>query len=282
MTWITQVRPQYNSIVFCLMWSCVFEWQSMYMCECCRQCVSIHRDIAGDVKTGQASCITLTQAICHVVVVFNSTGTTNMFQINTSHDLAILYNDKAVLENHHAATAFKLLQDPQLNFLCNLGPEQYKEFREAAIEMVLATDMTHHVKHMAKFTTTAENKEAGDKRWDIASKEDRMLLLTTALHCADLSNPTKPLSVYSRWTERVMKEFFDQGDREKELGLPVSPGMDRSKVTIPKAQIGFIDFIVDPLYRSWKIFCKEAQVCLDHLAVNRRHWEDRAKFESTK
>jgi hypothetical protein len=36
------------------------------------------------------------------------TGTTNNFHIQSSSSLAILYNDKAVLENHHVAQFFRL------------------------------------------------------------------------------------------------------------------------------------------------------------------------------
>jgi hypothetical protein len=33
------------------------------------------------------------------------------------------------------------------------------------------------------------------------------------VHCSDLSNPTKPLSVYKLWVDRIMEEFFRQGDK---------------------------------------------------------------------
>jgi len=41
-----------------------------------------------------------------------------------------------------------------------------------------------------------------------------------------------------------------QSDLEKLEGLPVAPFMDRDKVTIPSAQIGFIKFILLPLVES--------------------------------
>ena len=37
-------------------------------------------------------------------------GMSNQFLIETSHDLALLYNDNSVLENHHLAMAFKTMQ----------------------------------------------------------------------------------------------------------------------------------------------------------------------------
>ena len=44
-------------------------------------------------------------------------GATNNFLIKTGHDLALLYNDTSVLENHHISTTFKIMQDSHCNIL---------------------------------------------------------------------------------------------------------------------------------------------------------------------
>jgi len=62
-------------------------------------------------------------------------------------------------------------------------------------------------------------------------------LLTQMLHCADLSNPAKPMHIYREWVNRVMEEFFRQGDRERELGVDVSPMCDRYTVKSANAQV---------------------------------------------
>lgn len=41
-----------------------------------------------------------------------------------------------------------------------------------------------------------------------------------------------------------------QSDREKTEGLPVAPFMDRERVTKPTAQIGFIKFVLIPMFES--------------------------------
>ncbi len=38
------------------------------------------------------------------------TGQSNQFHINTKSTLALLYNDQAVLENHHISTAFRIMK----------------------------------------------------------------------------------------------------------------------------------------------------------------------------
>lgn len=57
------------------------------------------------------------------------------------------------------------------------------------------------------------------------------------MHCADLSNPTKPLQLYRQWTERVMAEFFQQGDRERAAGLELSPMCDKLSASVEKSQV---------------------------------------------
>lgn len=62
-------------------------------------------------------------------------------------------------------------------------------------------------------------------------------VLENLVHCADLSNPTKPLSLYRRWVDLLMEEFFLQGDKEKEQNLDISPMCDRHNATIEKSQV---------------------------------------------
>ena len=44
--------------------------------------------------------------------------------------------------------------------------------------------------------------------------------------------------------------YLFQSDVEKLEGLPVAPFMDRDKVTKPSAQIGFIKFVLIPLFNA--------------------------------
>ena len=63
-------------------------------------------------------------------------GLTNQFLINTSSELAIMYNDESVLENHHLAVAFKLLQNSDCDIFANLTRKQRQTLRKMVIDMV--------------------------------------------------------------------------------------------------------------------------------------------------
>ncbi|KAG7275124.1 hypothetical protein CRUP_024690 [Coryphaenoides rupestris] len=58
---------------------------------------------------------------------YEHTGTTNNFHIQTRSDTAILYNDRAVLENHHVSAAYRLLQeDDEMNIFFNLSKDDWR------------------------------------------------------------------------------------------------------------------------------------------------------------
>ena len=82
-------------------------------------------------------------------------GVMNPFLIATRHPLAVLYNERSVLENHHAATTFGLLQDDRLNVLSGLTPEQRKEARLLIVKSIMATDMAHHSEMIRELTEIA-------------------------------------------------------------------------------------------------------------------------------
>jgi hypothetical protein len=47
----------------------------------------------------------------------------------------------------------------------------------------------------------------------------------------------------------LLQEMFRQGDKEKSLGQPVSPLMDRTKGGVTKSQCGFFNIVALPLYK---------------------------------
>ncbi|XP_076300625.1 phosphodiesterase dunce isoform X5 [Lasioglossum baleicum] len=198
-------------------------------------------------------------------------GLTNQFLINSSSELALMYNDESVLENHHLAVAFKLLQNEGCDIFVNMTKKQRQTVRKMVIDMVLSTDMSKHMSLLADLKTMVETKKvAGSGVLLLDNYTDRIQVLENLVHCADLSNPTKPLPLYRRWVSLLMEEFFLQGDREREQNMDISPMCDRLSATIEKSQVGFIDYIVHPLWETWAdLVHPDAQDILDTLEENR-------------
>ncbi|XP_033936572.1 3',5'-cyclic-AMP phosphodiesterase 4C-like isoform X4 [Pseudochaenichthys georgianus] len=198
-------------------------------------------------------------------------GVTNQFLINTSSELALMYNDASVLENHHLAVGFKLLQEDNCDIFQNLSKKQRESLRKMVIDMVLATDMSKHMNLLADMKTMVETKKVTSLGVLLLDNySDRIQVLQNMVHCADLSNPTKPLEIYRQWTDRIMEEFFTQGDRERDKGMEISPMCDKHNASVEKTQVGFIDYVVHPLWETWAdLVHPDAQDILDTLEDNR-------------
>ncbi|EHB13273.1 cAMP-specific 3',5'-cyclic phosphodiesterase 4D [Heterocephalus glaber] len=148
----------------------------------------------------------------------------NQFLINTNSEIALMYNDSSVLENHHLAVGFKLLQEENCDIFQNLTKKQRQSLRKMVIDIVLATDMSKHTNLLADLKTMVEMKKVMSSGvFLLDNYSDRIQVLQNTVHCADLSKPTKPLQLYRQWTDPIMEEFFRQGDREREHGMEISP-----------------------------------------------------------
>ncbi|XP_057350720.1 high affinity cAMP-specific and IBMX-insensitive 3',5'-cyclic phosphodiesterase 8A isoform X1 [Manis pentadactyla] len=222
-------------------------------------------------------------------------GRTNSFLCNAGSELAILYNDTAVLESHHAAVAFQLTtRDDKCNIFKNMERNDYRALRQGIIDMVLATEMTRHFEHVNKFVNSInkplaaleENGETGKDQEAIntmlRTPENRTLIKRMLIKCADVSNPCRPLEQCIEWAARISEEYFSQTDEEKRQGLPVvMPVFDRHTCSIPKAQISFIDYFITDMFDAWDAFVDLPEL-MQHLDNNFKYWKglDEMKLRS--
>eukprot|EP01114_Cavostelium_apophysatum_P003633 TRINITY_DN1367_c0_g1_i1.p1 TRINITY_DN1367_c0_g1~~TRINITY_DN1367_c0_g1_i1.p1 ORF type:complete len:704 (-),score=174.95 TRINITY_DN1367_c0_g1_i1:33-2144(-) len=196
------------------------------------------------------------------------TGYNNNFEVLTLSRRALVHNDISVLENHHLATAFEILQNPANDVFSGLSNDIRRELRSTIIEMVLATDFSKHLEVLGQYKS---RRAAGG--FSGKNREDRILLLKMALKCADISHASKSTPLHLTWTQRVTDEFYLQGDREKELGLPISALMDRVTGNIAKSQTGFISFLVLPLFEALELEFPATEICMRQLQGNLLHWK---------
>uniref|UniRef100_A0A8C2XU95 Phosphodiesterase n=1 Tax=Cyclopterus lumpus TaxID=8103 RepID=A0A8C2XU95_CYCLU len=181
---------------------------------------------------------------------YDHPGRTNAFLVATNASQAVLYNDRSVLENHHAASAWSLyLSRPEFNFLVNLDHVEFKRFRFLVIEAILATDLKKHFDFLAEFNAKVNDVNSPGIDW--TNENDRLLVCQVCIKLADINGPAKVRDLHLKWTEGIVNEFYEQGDEEATLGLPISPFMDRSAPQLAKLQESFITHIVGPLCNSY-------------------------------
>jgi hypothetical protein len=218
----------------------------------------------------------ITGALCHDL---EHPGTNNAYAVNAMTDLAIRYNDQSPLENHHIAVAWTILRSSGCELFDPLELDQTKTVRKLMIASILATDMTLHFSLKNELDGVVLRNTLGDNE-DNASSEpkalesdlDRTVLLKVVLHVADISNPCKPWDVGKIWSDRVIEEFFKQGDSEKKLGLPPTPNMDRETTKQAELSVNFVDFIVGPFFMALTSLLPKVHVCCELMRDNRAEW----------
>ncbi|XP_027750485.1 high affinity cAMP-specific 3',5'-cyclic phosphodiesterase 7A isoform X5 [Empidonax traillii] len=195
-------------------------------------------------------------------------GVNQPFLIKTNHYLATLYKNTSVLENHHWRSAVGLLRESGLFAHMSLENRQLMESQIG--DLILATDISQQNEYLSMFRS---HLDRGDLCLENANH--RHFVLQMALKCADICNPCRTWELSKQWSEKVTEEFFHQGDIEKKYHLGVSPLCDRQTETIANIQIGFMTYLVEPLFGEWARFSNTrlSQTMLGHLGLNKASWK---------
>ncbi|TNN46557.1 High affinity cGMP-specific 3',5'-cyclic phosphodiesterase 9A [Liparis tanakae] len=106
-----------------------------------------------------------------------------------------------------------------------------------------------------------------------AFKQIRQAIITLIL-ATDMARHGEILDSFKQKVDSfdfTVEEHMTCSDREKSEGLPVAPFMDRDKVTKPTAQIGFIKFVLIPMFET---VMKIEEIMVQPLRDSRDHYEE--------
>ncbi|XP_035887058.1 high affinity cAMP-specific 3',5'-cyclic phosphodiesterase 7A isoform X4 [Phyllostomus discolor] len=203
-------------------------------------------------------------------------GVNQPFLIKTNHYLATLYKNTSVLENHHWRSAVGLLRESGL--FSHMSLESRKQMETQIGALILATDISRQNEYLSLFRS---HLDRGDLCLEDA--RHRHLVLQMALKCADICNPCRTWELSKQWSEKVTEEFFHQGDIEKKYQLGVSPFCDRQTESIANIQIGFMTYLVEPLFTEWARFSdtRLSQTMLGHVGLNKASWKGLQREQSS-
>jgi hypothetical protein len=234
-------------------------------------------------KFNKASkCSLFLSCICHD---YKHPGVNNNYLKETKNELSLTYNDNSILENMHISETFKLINsNEEYNIFDKVDMNIYKQIRKEMISCVLATDMTFHnfyvdfMKEQINITNNKNNDKDSKDNKDNKDNKYYQNYMNLLIHSADISNPTKPFDIYFKWAKLVVNEFYEQGDKEKELGLVCS--CDRNKTTIYQSQLGFINFIEIPFFSLFADLFKKLNFYFETLNSNKNKLIEMQKEEN--
>eukprot|EP01054_Gregarina_sp_Poly1_P008926 Gregarina_sp_Poly_1__8925@NODE_53_length_17536_cov_99_000057_g45_i0_p3_GENE_NODE_53_length_17536_cov_99_000057_g45_i0NODE_53_length_17536_cov_99_000057_g45_i0_p3_ORF_typecomplete_len756_score94_71PDEase_I/PF00233_19/8_8e66HD/PF01966_22/1_4e04HD/PF01966_22/0_036DUF1053/PF06327_14/0_098DUF1053/PF06327_14/4_7e037TMRDISM_7TM/PF07695_11/167TMRDISM_7TM/PF07695_11/18_NODE_53_length_17536_cov_99_000057_g45_i063408607 len=172
-------------------------------------------------------------------------GRNNNFFLNQCQTMARMYNDNAILECYHSFLTFRYaVIGEEVNIFQGLSTSVYRALRTMIIENILVTDMSQHFASISKFRVRRASEKFDFKR----NVEDAQMILRLCMKMADLSHALVDWQQHMDWSLRVTEEFYQQGEQEKSLGMPISPLCDRgTHKEFAKSQTGFLQFVVIPL-----------------------------------
>jgi hypothetical protein len=234
------------------------------------------------------------------VVDVGHPGVDSGFHVRTGHELALVYNDRGVLENYHSAVLFRALQ--RHGVLQGVLEAHRSRVRSVAIEVLLGTDPGAHFEVLGRHKTVLAAAAALDlSLTPVAGADDegygsdeeaavaaslsdtdagvlhrlKVSLLQLAIKAADEGHCARPLHLHNRWSARRFEEKFAQGDEERRLGLRVSAFMDRAGTNIPRAQTLHCDYVVRPLFTlvDTALELEGRWDAIECVEANRAHWE---------
>jgi len=216
----------------------------------------------------------LIAALCHDL---DHRGTNSAFEISSQSPLASLYSSKgSVMERHHFAQTVTLLGIDGCNVFKGTSSEDNQRALDIIQEVILATDLSQHLRIMKDLNQLGERVEKGfDLKTEIRNNAQvRHLIISVLMTSSDLSDQTKNWATTKNTAKNIYDEFFTQGDLEKDMGLEPNIDMDRSKACVPKIQKSFNDFIVCPVYTVLAKLFPETEKVLEKVMLNKHRWNE--------
>mmetsp|Transcript_46462 Transcript_46462/g.108209 ORF Transcript_46462/g.108209 Transcript_46462/m.108209 type:complete len:1093 (+) Transcript_46462:77-3355(+) len=206
-------------------------------------------------------------------------GFTNAYQVATESPLALLYNDKSVLEQHHAATMCRLMKSSESNFLRAFDSQSLRRIREVIMSSILATDMARHNEMIlwleSNHGVISHAESSGDERLSV---DTATRVCDSMLHAADLVHPALPWKVHKHLSTLMATEFYIQYEEEQRRGLPSLPFMGKEPgnlVELAPVQVGFLQFVVAPLWKSlnFAVGGERMQFVVQNIDGNSNTWK---------
>lgn len=171
-------------------------------------------------------------------------GRDNLYLRETEDELTVIYNDHMILENMHCAKIFNLFKQTGCNFASKIGKNDWRNFRENLIDMILGTNFSTYQETAGKLKCLITEK-MGNECFRV---NDKPFILPIILKCADVGHFGKEPRLYEKWSLLLLNEYMDlPEDNFSDLIL-------KNDLEFHRNNAKFLKYIVLPLYQAFESY----------------------------
>src|SRR5690349_9396044 len=174
------------------------------------------RHVFSQLLTANQAFWLLITAITHDV---DHPGRNNQWEVYTHSPLAEKYGT-SILERHSLDLTRALMAQPDMQFHATMQARDVEEGLKLLEDSILATDFAMHRDFLTTFVSALKEEPGAIRN---GTPEFQVLVCKALIKAADIANTTRPYPQARVWGHRVMKEFWAQGELEKENSFPVGP-----------------------------------------------------------
>ncbi|EDO43657.1 predicted protein [Nematostella vectensis] len=253
--WILTVKNNYRNVIY-------HNWRHAFNVAQSMFCMLTTGGMASVIT--KLECLGLiVGCLCHDL---DHRGTNNAFQAKTDSPLSKLYGT-STLEHHHFNHAVIILSTEGFSPILS---DEYRQVISYIKHSILSTDLATNFKQRPKFFALVESGE-----FDPYNMDHRDMLKAMMMTACDLNGTTKPWEIQKEVVNLVTREFFEQGDMERErYNMEPMAIMDRQKIDeLPKLQVQFFETTGLPVFKVLAKLNNKLQPLVDGAESNKRRWQ---------
>jgi len=210
--------------------------------------------------------VLIVASLCHDV---NHNGYSNLFNEKSQTPYGILYYNLGVMEMHHIAKSIDILSREDTNLFHSISGPSLQQTWVSFISIIKATDNAHH------FLLIEETEKIlAEGSFMYNNPNHKILFMKLLIKAANISGVSRPFDMADKWYDMLMEELFNQGDKEKLLGIGLSSHLnDRSNNNKPKTQVSYYNFVCIPLYKVISKIIPSFEMNLNCVLENLEKWK---------
>lgn len=142
-------------------------------------------------------------------------------------------------------------------------------------ECILATDMAEHFSYIGKLGSETHGHE-NNRHTLKFSVNDRRLLGCAIIKYADISNISRPFSIYTKWVNALYEEYKNQTEAESMCRFSENQLSFESTTPRSGLQISFMNTFAIPFFEILSKIFPNICCILENSLNNLRYWEEHA------